>query len=104
MQNYRSRFLVAAVTSVAYVSLATAKPVTTADLAGRTICYNNGEKATYLRGGKYVNSKFGNGTWAVTAAGVQLHAGDFSGIFDFEVQPDRTISLPSVNLTGTDCK
>lgn len=35
--------------SLALVGHATAKPATTKDLAGRTICYNNGEKATYFR-------------------------------------------------------
>ncbi len=90
--------------SLALVGQAMAKPATTKDLAGRTICYNNGEKATYLRGGKYVNNKIGNGTWSVTSVGVQLNAERFTGLVDFEIQPDGTIALPAYGLTGKDCK
>ena len=90
--------------SLALVGHATAKPATSKDLAGRTICYNNGEKATYFRGGKYESSKIGNGTWSATSAGIQISAEHFAGLIDFELQPDGTLSLPAYVMTGKDCK
>ena len=90
--------------SLAFVCNAIARPATVKELAGRTICYNNGEKATYFRGGKYESNKIGNGTWAVTSAGVELHAERFSGILDFEIQPDKSVSIAAYNMIGNDCK
>jgi hypothetical protein len=90
--------------SLVFAGYAMAKPATTRDLAGRTICYNTGEKATYLRGGKYENNMIGNGTWRVTSVGVQIDAERFKGIIDFEIQPDGTISIPAYHMTGKDCK
>ena len=85
-------------------NLAEARPVTTKDLTGLTICYSDGEKPTYLRGGKYENNMVGNGTWSVTSVGVQIHAEHFTRLIDFEIQPDRTISIPAYDKTGKDCK
>ena len=90
--------------SLAFVSCALARPVVTKDLAGRTICYNNGEKAKYSRDGKYDSTSIGKGTWTVTSAGVQLHAEKFSGLLDFEIQPDKSISIPAYSMTGNDCQ
>jgi hypothetical protein len=104
MRKHLSSFGLAFGLSLVFVCCATAKPVTTKDLAGRTICYNNGEKATYSGGGKYESNKIGNGTWRVTSGGVQLNAERFTGVIDFEIQPDKSISLPAYNMTGTDCK
>ncbi len=85
--------------SLAFVFCAMARPATVKDLAGRTICYNNGEKATYFRDGKYQNNLIGKGTWTVTSAGVQLHAERFSGLLDFEIQPDNSISIAAYKMT-----
>jgi hypothetical protein len=104
MRKRLSPFGIAFGLSLAFVCCAMARPVTTKDLAGRTICYNNGEKATYSRDGKYESNMIGKGTWTVTSAGVQLHAERFSGILDFEMQPDKSISIASHNMTGNDCK
>ena len=90
--------------SLALVGGAMARPATRKDLAGRAICYNTGEKATYFRDGKYESNTIGKGTWKVTGLGVQLTAERFTGILAFEVNPDKSISIPSANMTGTDCK
>jgi hypothetical protein len=86
------------------VCCAMARPVTVKDLAGRTICYNNGEKATYFPGGKYQSNMIGAGTWKVTSGGVQLATEKFSGVLDFEIQADKSISIASHGMTGRDCK
>lgn len=89
--------------SVAFGCGAVAKPVTAHDLAGRTICYNNGEKATYFPDGKYQSSMLGKGTWTIISSGVWLKAEQFNGILDFEIQPDKSISIPKANMTGKYC-
>jgi hypothetical protein len=53
---------------------AVARPVTTADLSGKRICWNNGDKQSYLPGGGFSSTRWGKGTWRVTAHGVQIHA------------------------------
>jgi hypothetical protein len=91
--------------SLAFVcGAAVARPATVKDLAGRTVCYNNGEKATYFRDGEYESNTIGKGTWRVTSAGVQLSAERYTGILDFEISPDKSISIASVSMTGNDCK
>ena len=90
--------------SLAFVCCAAARPVTTEDLAGRTICYNNGMKATYFSDGKLENSMTGKGTWKVVPDGVQINAERYSGLEDFEISPDRTISVAAFGLIGNDCK
>ena len=82
----------------------TAKPATTKDLAGRTICYNNGEKATYSRDGKYDSNLIGKGVWKATSLGVQINAQTFTGLLDFEMQPDGSIHIDKYNMIGNDCK
>jgi hypothetical protein len=104
MRKHLSPFGLAFALSLAFVCCAMARPVTTKDLAGRTICYNNGERATYFRDGKYESSSIGKGTWTVTSVGVQLHAEHFSGNLDFEIQPDKSISIAAYSMTGNDCK
>ena len=104
MRKRLSAFGLAFGLSLAFVCCAMARPATVKDLAGRTICYNNGEKSTYFRDGKYENNRIGKGTWTVTSAGVQLHAERFSGILDFEIQPDKSISIAAYNMIGNDCK
>jgi hypothetical protein len=104
MKNFLSPFSLAFLLSLALVSSASATPVTAKDLSGKTICYNTGERATYFPGGKYENNQIGNGTWAVTAHGVQLHTERFSGLLDFEKQPDGTITIDAYHLIGKYCK
>jgi hypothetical protein len=49
---------------------ATARPVTAADLTAKKICWSNGDKETYLPGGKYVSTAYGPGSWQLISAGV----------------------------------
>jgi hypothetical protein len=51
-----------------------ARPVTAADLSGKSICWNDGDRQTYSPGGKFSSTRWGEGTWRVTAHGVQIHA------------------------------
>jgi hypothetical protein len=90
--------------SLAFVLGAMARPATVKDLAGRTICYSNGMKATYFRGGKYANNVIGNGTWRVTSVDLQLDTERAHEVIVVEIQPDHTILLPVLSLTGKDCK
>jgi hypothetical protein len=60
--------------SLTFVCCAAARPATTEDLTGRTICYNNGMIATYFSDESLENSVTGKGTWKVTSSGVQITA------------------------------
>jgi hypothetical protein len=71
---------------------AMAKPATAADLSGKTICYDNGERETYMPGGKYVGARHGSGTWSISAGGVEIHAQSWSGIHNVEKLPDGTFT------------
>jgi hypothetical protein len=54
--------------------VAHARPVTAGDLSGKAICWNDGDKQSYLPGGKFSSTRWGKGTWRVTANGVQIHS------------------------------
>jgi hypothetical protein len=89
---------------LAFVCCAVARQATTKDLAGRTICWDNGEISTYARGGKWENNRHGSGTWKVTAAGIEIHSETFGGILRVEMQDDGTILDATYNVTGKFCK
>ena len=76
--------------SVLLLSTAIARPVTTADLLGKKICWANGNTVTYLPGGKQISTMGGEGTWRVTAIGVEVKTQAFSNIFDDQILPDGT--------------
>ncbi len=57
-----------------------ATPVTAADLSGRTLCMSNGDRNTFGVGGVLSSNRFGNGTWQVTAAGIQINGQYKDGI------------------------
>ena len=46
-----------------------ADPVTTADLTGKKICWDDGSIETYAAGGSFSTNTGGTGTWVVTDAG-----------------------------------
>jgi hypothetical protein len=58
--------------SLLLLSPAIARPVTSADLSGKKICWNTGDVENYYAGGKYSSPSWGDGTWVVTAAGVEI--------------------------------
>lgn len=93
------------------LSTAIARQVTTADLSGKKICWNDGGVETYYAGGKYSGSGYGDGTWAVTAAGVEVRAKTGSWAADIEKLADGTFSSAVVpyggqtwRFTGQYCK
>ena len=89
--------------SFAFSCFATARPVTTEDLSGRSICFSNGSKATFFPDGKYQNNSIGKGTWAVTSDGVKVHAELTNAIFKLDIHPDGTFS-DNLGLSGKYCK
>jgi hypothetical protein len=92
----------------ALLSPAMAKLATTADLSGRKICWGNGDTMTFSPGGKFSSTQYGDGTWAVTAVGVQLHAAHIHFTqWDIEKLPDgtftRTDGYADSEATGKYC-
>jgi hypothetical protein len=65
-------------------SHASARPVTTADLSGQKICWDNGSVDTFSAGGKYSSTGYGEGTWEVVSSGVEVHSarGSTIGVMD----------------------
>lgn len=86
------------------VCSAMARPATTEDLAGRKICWDNGETSTYVSGGKWENSRHASGTWRVTSAGVEIRSDTFGGTLRVEMQDDGTILDATYNIAGKFCK
>jgi hypothetical protein len=74
MKNYFVALATISVASIVLSSAAIAALVTAADLSGRTLCMSNGDRNTFGSGGRLSSNRFGNGTWAVTAAGIQITA------------------------------
>jgi hypothetical protein len=88
------------VTLITAVFPARADPVTPADLAGKTICWEGasfgpsksffGESGEYSSGVSGKATGFGKGTWAVASAGVQIGIKSRRILDDMEKQPDGT--------------
>jgi hypothetical protein len=88
-------------TALASVSAALAAPVTAADLTGKKICWDNGNVSTFLPGGKFSSNRSGNGTWAMTAGGVETHTEHWSGVSaNFEKMPDGTFQQTGSGKSG----
>jgi hypothetical protein len=86
------------------VCVAMARPVTTRDLAGKTVCWDNGETSTYSGGGTWANSRHGSGTWKVTPDGVEIHSDTFGGVLLVELPDDGTILDATYYVPGRFCK
>ena len=78
---------------------ARADPVTPADLAGKTICWESASfgpsKSFFSEGGEYSSTAlraagFGKGTWAVTSAGVWIGIKTGHFVDDMEKRNDGT--------------
>jgi hypothetical protein len=106
--------LVVTATLITAVIPARADPVTPADLAGKTICWEGASfgpnKSFFGQSGEYssgVSGKatgFGKGTWAVTSAGVQIGVKSRRFVDDMEKQPDGTfVSMRFGKSTGKVC-
>ena len=86
---------------------AIARPVTAADLSGRSVCWSNGDKETYSPGGKYRSSAYGPGAWQFISAGVvavQAQSTQWSSAI--EKLPDGSLhaTASSGQWTGRYCK
>jgi hypothetical protein len=94
--------------SLAVVSVALAAPVRSADLSGRSICWDNGSVSSYGAGGPYSNSISGHGTWSMTGGGVHIHTDRYDYVASIQKLPDGTfhaeVPAASINATGKYCK
>jgi hypothetical protein len=86
-----------------------AKPVTNADLSGKTFCTSSGDKETYLRGGKYVGKDWGDGAWQLMSDGVvSVHARSADWVASIEKLTDGSFEFrvagQSFIHTGHYCK
>jgi hypothetical protein len=89
---------------LALTASALAAPVTTADLAGKKICWDYGLISTFFPGGKYYANMAGNGTWRVTSVGVEIRAEHYNGIYDIDKQADGTLKSATKHASGKYCK
>jgi hypothetical protein len=107
--------MLAAATSATLLALfsaaSAATPVTAADLSGRTLCMSNGDRNTFGVGGKLSSNRFGNGTWAVTPAGVQMNGQYKDGLLSLVKRRNGTFRTAytvgyesSFVVTGRYCK
>jgi hypothetical protein len=69
-----------------------ARPVTTADLSGKMICWSGGVIQSFEADGKTATSKFADGAWSVGANGVRVDFPDGGVNVDIEIQPDGTFT------------
>jgi len=106
MCKYLAPLGAACVLYVTFVSCAIAKPVTGADLSGKSICWGDGAKDTYMPGGKYLSTRHGAGTWEISSIGVEIHSQTWTGVKDIEKLPDGTFTfaIPGLFFPGKYCK
>jgi hypothetical protein len=78
--------------SLLLLSTAIARPVTTADLSGKTICWSSGLAKTFYPGGKSSETTYGEGTWRVTPAGVQMSTKYSTNIYDVQILDDGSLT------------
>jgi hypothetical protein len=88
---------------------AIAKPVTNADVSGKTFCTSSGDRETYLRGGKYVGKDWGDGTWQLVSDGVvSVHAKTANWVAGIEKLADGSFEFRVAGQnfihTGRYCK
>ena len=91
------------------VAPAFAKSVSQSELSGKVICWDNGNVAKFLAGGKYSSTMIGDGTWRLTANGVEIHGQTWSGMLDLEKLPEGTFKSVQegggrIPATGKYCK
>jgi hypothetical protein len=86
------------------LSSAMATPVTLADVEGRKICWDSGNTSSFIAGGKYSSPVIGDGTWSMTAHGVELHTPALSAILDIDKLPNGTFKSKLENAAGKYCE
>ena len=78
-----------------------ARPVTAADLAGKMICWGDGNIQAFSADGKTANRQFQDGAWSVGANGVRIDVGSGGANVDIEIQPDGTFTSEWTDSGGT---
>jgi hypothetical protein len=87
------------------VSLAAmATPATVADLEGKKICWDSGNVSSFMPEGKYSSPAIGDGTWSMTAQGVEIHTSYLSAILDIDKLPDGTFKSRLEKAAGKYCE
>jgi hypothetical protein len=86
------------------LSPAMATPATAADLEGRKICWDSGNTSSFMPGGKYSSPAIGDGTWSMTAQGVEIHTSYLSAILDIDKLPDGTFKSNLEKAAGKYCE
>ena len=86
------------------LSPAMATPATVADLEGRKICWDSGNTSSFMPGGKYSSPAIGDGTWSMTAQGVEIHTSYLSAILDIDKLPDGTFKSNIEKAAGKYCE
>jgi hypothetical protein len=83
---------------------AMATPATVADLEGRKICWDSGNISSFMPEGKYSSPAIGDGTWSMTAQGVEIHTSYLSAILDIDKLPDGTFKSRLEKAAGKYCE
>ena len=83
---------------------AMATPATVADLEGRKICWDSGNVSSFMPEGKYSSPAIGDGTWSMTAQGVEIHTSYLSAILDIDKLPDGTFKSHLEKAAGKYCE
>ncbi|MDR3422202.1 MAG: hypothetical protein P4L80_13325 [Xanthobacteraceae bacterium] len=108
MLKYVSLFAGGFLLSLAFLSFASAAPVSSGDLSGKTICWDNGSTSRYGGGGKYSNNLSGEGTWAITGGGVHIHTDRYDYVAAIQKLPDGTFQAvvigAGIKSAGKYCK
>jgi len=107
MRRYLSALIWASVVSFTLLSAALAAPVTSADLSGKKICWNNGSVSSYGAGGRYSNNMTGEGTWSMAGGGVHIHTDRYDYVAIMQKSADGTfqaeIAAANIKSTGKYC-
>ena len=83
---------------------AMATPATVADLEGKKICWDSGNISSFMPEGKYSSPAIGDGTWSMTAQGVEIHTSYLSAILDIDKLPDGTFKSKIEKAAGKYCE
>ena len=93
---------------VGLLAAAQAAPVTSADFAGKKICWGGGSISSYGAGGKYSNNLTGEGTWSMTVGGMHVHTDRYDYIAKIQKLPDGSFTAvilgTEIKTAGAYCK
>jgi hypothetical protein len=107
MHRYLLSLSAAGILSFAFCSAAPAAGITSADLSGKKICWDNGSASSYDSSGHYSNNVSGEGTWAVTAGGVSIHTQRYDYVAAMQKLPNGAfraeIAAAGMTLNGKYC-